>query len=285
MQEMDFAAACLRVDAKNYHAWGHRHAMLQAFELWEAELELTSLLLQDDPYNNSAWSQRHAAFSMALARSAHNPFSGGTSTSSPLGFPSSRTKEYPSICLPWQAMSALRDLLQSIRTKQSIRTNVFWLRPLKLRMGAGTLRHAPLLHVPTPPFLSFTHAVAFFAHVVTRQFLCRRGIIIPAGLTGSQILDRFDALPARSCCCCLPDRRGAVLPTQRHIGHGAFLYQALRCISKMAARGHERHVMLPTLRTCSLSLLHASCTIIRWLVWLCRKAFQLHKSNLASSRL
>lgn len=66
-EEMGFAADCLRVDAKNYHAWGHRHAMLQAFHLWESELELTSLLLEDDPYNNSAWSQRHVAFSMALS--------------------------------------------------------------------------------------------------------------------------------------------------------------------------------------------------------------------------
>lgn len=68
LQELKFAADCLRADAKNYHAWGHRHALLHAFQLWETELELTSLLLQDDPYNNSAWSQRHAAFSMALAR-------------------------------------------------------------------------------------------------------------------------------------------------------------------------------------------------------------------------
>ncbi|KAK9833119.1 hypothetical protein WJX74_007924 [Apatococcus lobatus] len=66
-EEMDFAADCLRVDAKNYHAWGHRHAMLQAFGLWRSELKLTSLLLEDDPFNNSAWSQRHVAFSMALS--------------------------------------------------------------------------------------------------------------------------------------------------------------------------------------------------------------------------
>ena len=66
---MDFAADCLRVDAKNYHAWGHRLAMLQAFHLWRSELELTGLLLKDDLYNNSAWSQRHVAFRMALSRS------------------------------------------------------------------------------------------------------------------------------------------------------------------------------------------------------------------------
>lgn len=72
---MAFSAACLQHDAKNYHAWAHRQAVLlalagsdssggpagappaaqqaQAQALWAAELAFTERLLRDDVRNNS----------------------------------------------------------------------------------------------------------------------------------------------------------------------------------------------------------------------------------------
>lgn len=86
-QELEFAAACLTHDAKNYHAWAHRQAVLLAAsaeagvgggeqgaaagaggrqegqaaaaaaasvaQLWAAELAYTERLLHDDVRNNS----------------------------------------------------------------------------------------------------------------------------------------------------------------------------------------------------------------------------------------
>lgn len=62
-EEMEFSAACIASDAKNYHAWAHRQAILVAFatrrsELWEEEFSFTEFLLRDDARNNSAWNQR-----------------------------------------------------------------------------------------------------------------------------------------------------------------------------------------------------------------------------------
>jgi hypothetical protein len=50
-------------DAKNYHAWAHRQALVAAFAgehpgLWAAELRGASRLLRADARNNSAWAQR-----------------------------------------------------------------------------------------------------------------------------------------------------------------------------------------------------------------------------------
>jgi protein farnesyltransferase/geranylgeranyltransferase type-1 subunit alpha len=60
---MEFSAACLAYDAKNYHAWAHRQAILAAFGsestgLWAEELAATERFLRDDLRNNSAWTQR-----------------------------------------------------------------------------------------------------------------------------------------------------------------------------------------------------------------------------------
>jgi hypothetical protein len=55
-QELEFAAACLQHDAKNYHAWAHRQAVLAALgtsALWGAELAFTERLLRQDVRNNS----------------------------------------------------------------------------------------------------------------------------------------------------------------------------------------------------------------------------------------
>ncbi len=56
LQELEFAAACLQHDAKNYHAWAHRQAVLAALgtsALWGAELAFTERLLRQDVRNNS----------------------------------------------------------------------------------------------------------------------------------------------------------------------------------------------------------------------------------------
>eukprot|EP00887_Chlorella_sp_A99_P007361 scaffold2.g7361.t1 len=69
-EELEFAAACLAVDAKNYHAWAHRQAVLAAgapLRLWAAELAFTERLLRDDLRNNSAWSQRRCVLGAAPA--------------------------------------------------------------------------------------------------------------------------------------------------------------------------------------------------------------------------
>lgn len=59
---MHFAAECLRKDAKNYHVWAHRQAVLVAAgvssEAWAAEAALTTALIHDDARNNSVWAQR-----------------------------------------------------------------------------------------------------------------------------------------------------------------------------------------------------------------------------------
>ncbi|KAK9864909.1 hypothetical protein WJX84_000659 [Apatococcus fuscideae] len=110
LEEMEFAADCLRVDAKNYHAWGHRHAMLRAFGLWGSELELTDLLLQDDPYNNSAWSQRHAAFTLALSSGTS-----GTSVADETDWTCRQILRAPRNWASWNYMRSLTALPMSRR--------------------------------------------------------------------------------------------------------------------------------------------------------------------------
>lgn len=61
MQELQFTAACLRVEPKNYHVWAHRQAVLLAAaapEAWAAEAALIEQHLAPDVRNNSAWAQR-----------------------------------------------------------------------------------------------------------------------------------------------------------------------------------------------------------------------------------
>lgn len=65
LQELDYAASCLAADAKNYHAWSHRQAIVQRFGLWDQELEVVTELIKDDVRNNSAWNQRMALISQA----------------------------------------------------------------------------------------------------------------------------------------------------------------------------------------------------------------------------
>ena len=57
-QEMEAAATTLAVDAKNYHAWAHRQALVAAWDLWDEELAFAEAVLADDVRNNSAWNQR-----------------------------------------------------------------------------------------------------------------------------------------------------------------------------------------------------------------------------------
>ena len=65
LQELAYAADCLAQDAKNYHAWAHRQAIVKQFGLWQQELEVTTFLLQEDVRNNSAWNQRFFVLSGA----------------------------------------------------------------------------------------------------------------------------------------------------------------------------------------------------------------------------
>ena len=58
VQELIYAAHCLAEDAKNYHAWAHRQAIVKRFGLWQQELEVVNSLLHEDVRNNSAWNQR-----------------------------------------------------------------------------------------------------------------------------------------------------------------------------------------------------------------------------------
>lgn len=48
----------LRDDAKNYHVWEHRQALVASFRLWQQELQYVDSQLQLDVRNNSAWNQR-----------------------------------------------------------------------------------------------------------------------------------------------------------------------------------------------------------------------------------
>ena len=54
---------CLDQDAKNYHAWAHRVAVAERFNVWERELDDLSRLLELDLRNNSAWNHRFMAAS------------------------------------------------------------------------------------------------------------------------------------------------------------------------------------------------------------------------------
>ena len=65
MQELNYAAECLADDAKNYHAWAHRQAIVRHFGLWEQELDAVTELLHEDVRNNSVWTQRYFIFSEA----------------------------------------------------------------------------------------------------------------------------------------------------------------------------------------------------------------------------
>ncbi|KAG0329128.1 CAAX geranylgeranyltransferase alpha subunit [Podila humilis] len=64
--ELDFIAAAVEDDAKNYHAWSYRQWVLKHFgpgPWWGEELEYIDELLAIDIRNNSAWNQRFYAFS------------------------------------------------------------------------------------------------------------------------------------------------------------------------------------------------------------------------------
>lgn len=59
--ELAFTKDCLDFDAKNYHAWAHRQAMLRSWASSvdiTAELQFSSDCLERDILNNSAWTQR-----------------------------------------------------------------------------------------------------------------------------------------------------------------------------------------------------------------------------------
>ena len=58
-KELEFTAEILRKDAKNYHAWQHRQAMVSDFNMWDNELAFVSTLLEEDVRNNSAWNHRY----------------------------------------------------------------------------------------------------------------------------------------------------------------------------------------------------------------------------------
>ena len=65
LQELEFAANCLDGDAKNYHAWSHRQAVVEQFGLWEEELSFVCTMITADVRNNSAWNQRFCIVSSA----------------------------------------------------------------------------------------------------------------------------------------------------------------------------------------------------------------------------
>ena len=52
------AHACLMQDAKNYHVWAHRQAVVALAGLWREELAYSEEVIQDDLRNNSGWNQR-----------------------------------------------------------------------------------------------------------------------------------------------------------------------------------------------------------------------------------
>ena len=52
------AHVCLMQDAKNYHVWAHRQAVVALASLWRLELDYAGQAIQDDLRNNSAWNQR-----------------------------------------------------------------------------------------------------------------------------------------------------------------------------------------------------------------------------------
>lgn len=59
LQELEFSASVLNLDAKNYHTWQHRQWVIKEFGQWKNELEYVNKLLTDDIRNNSAWNQRY----------------------------------------------------------------------------------------------------------------------------------------------------------------------------------------------------------------------------------
>ena len=86
-QEMEAAAATLALDAKNYHAWAHRQALVAAWNLWDEEWTFTEAVLADDVRNNSAWNQRFFILSGREAARV-SPDAAGTQTDSNLPLPS-----------------------------------------------------------------------------------------------------------------------------------------------------------------------------------------------------
>jgi len=59
--ELDFIAAALEEDKKNYHTWAYRQWVLAEFnddEMWAGELGLIEKMLDRDVRNNSVWSHR-----------------------------------------------------------------------------------------------------------------------------------------------------------------------------------------------------------------------------------
>jgi len=59
--ELDYIAAVLQEDGKNYHAWSHRQWVVvtrNSTELWESELKFAESLITIDRRNNSAWNHR-----------------------------------------------------------------------------------------------------------------------------------------------------------------------------------------------------------------------------------
>jgi protein farnesyltransferase/geranylgeranyltransferase type-1 subunit alpha len=57
-QELELTEAVLDGDAKNYHAWSHRHWAMRRFGLFADGGDLVDKLLEADVRNNSAWNHR-----------------------------------------------------------------------------------------------------------------------------------------------------------------------------------------------------------------------------------
>lgn len=57
-EELNWCAALIAQDSKNYHAWDYRQWVIRFFGHWKYELEYTEFLINSDLRNNSAWTHR-----------------------------------------------------------------------------------------------------------------------------------------------------------------------------------------------------------------------------------
>lgn len=61
VSELEYLRSVLALDGKNYHAWSHRQwvvATRRDEAVWQAEVDLATMLIQQDVRNNSAWNHR-----------------------------------------------------------------------------------------------------------------------------------------------------------------------------------------------------------------------------------